>query len=125
MEMMDIAVNRLADPATPPELIDDLLSVLNGVFEGTTGGGGQILTPAQGQVLSARWRTFLTAHRATSKRENTGLWRIRRSQPTLCLQVGPVTGRENPIGRPVENGKCGRIAATVSRFVKPRDEIPI
>ena len=64
MEMMDIAVNRLADPATPPQLIDDLLSVLNGVFEGTTGGGGQILTPAQGQVLSARWRTFLTAHRA-------------------------------------------------------------
>jgi hypothetical protein len=64
MEMMEIAVDRLADPAAPPQLIDDFLSVLYGVFEGTTGGGGQIPTPAQGQVLSARWRTFLTAHRA-------------------------------------------------------------
>jgi len=63
MEMMDIAVNRLADP-TPPELIDDFLSVLYGVFEGTNGGGGQIPTPAQGQILAVRWRTFLTAHRA-------------------------------------------------------------
>ena len=64
MEMMDIAVNRLADPATPPQFIDDFLSVLYGVFEGTTGGGGHIPTPAQGQVLSVRWRTFLTAHRS-------------------------------------------------------------
>lgn len=63
MALLDIAAARLADQLSG-QLSSDFLSWLYGVFEVTSGGGGQSATPGQARALSTRWQQFLAAHRA-------------------------------------------------------------
>jgi hypothetical protein len=64
IELLDIAAARLAEPQLPRGLSSDFLSVLYGVLDGISGGGGQSATPGQARALSTRWQQFIAAHRA-------------------------------------------------------------
>lgn len=111
--VMDIAADQVADPSK----LSNAIGGLFGVFEGTAGFGGGPVSATEAEALSARWKTFIAAHRAAiDAGQRFGVddpavtpdlipsgWTIRRAVQTAPIRL-PLSERIPESPSPVGSG---------------------